>query len=276
MSTKTEVRGIAAGLDRLFVAQKSSREILVFDLKNFKENKCIKLKDLKDPWDIVQSADHLYVSDREQKIIHIYNITSRTQEKPWDTQTATSATLSVTPEGDIVASFSSLNKILLYSPTAEDVLAGIRVEVYDVSLSHSVRIKTGEYVICDVFGEDHRIVKLSRKWDLVWDFKKPCNSEMSDALNMYLIGAGKDYILVADQANNRILLLDIYLELVKELILPKHVKKSNSPKLDKEQNWSIQDLVAPFRMCLDLKHGKLFVAEENQSKVKIFSFESTP
>ena len=130
---------------------------------------------------------------------------------------------------------------------------------------------------------DHRIVKLSRKWDLVRDFRKPCNSEMSDALKMpqYLIGAGNDYILVADQANNRILLLDIYLELVKELTLPRHEKGETHDKTptlpDKTPTFPDETpiffLKTPFRMCLDQSNRRLFfVAEENQNEVKIFSF----
>ena len=152
--------------------------------------------------------------------------------------------------------------------------------------SHAIQIRTGEFVICDVLHRDHRIVKLSRKWDLVRDFRKPCNSEMSDALKMpqYLIGAGNDYILVADQANNRILLMDIYLELVKELTLPRHEKgethdktptlPDKTPTFPDETPISFRgDLKTPFRMCLDQSNRRLFfVAEENQNEVKIFSF----
>ena len=90
------------------------------------------------------------------------------------------------------------------------------------------------------------------------DFRQSSKLEMSSLKTPeYLIRGGEDYILVADKENNRILLLDIYLELVKELI---------SPRLDLEK---------PLRMCLDRSSGRLFVAEEKQNQLKIFSFPST-
>ena len=254
---KSKVRGVATGLGQIFVAQQFSSEIRVFDLNTLQGRRSVVLEKLEDPWDMIELSGHLYVSERSQAIIHKYDIKSKSSEK-WKVFTS-SATLSVTPEGSIVASFLSANRVLEYSHSQTGKhTVGFDTKWHIVSPSHAIRIRTGEFVICDVLCDQHRLIKMSHNLNAIQEFRRPCKLEMS-ALKMpqYLIRSGEDYILVADTDNNRILLMDIYLELVKELILPRH------------------DLEKPFRMCLDRSSRRLFVAEEKRNKVKIFSFPST-
>ena len=126
-----------------------------------------------------------------------------------------------------------------------------------ISPSHAIQLTTGELIVGD---KQHFIVKMDvRGIPLHREPSKLENKPLKKP--QYLIGCSigcvEDCILVADQNNDRIVLLNCDLDLIKELVLPEH------------------GLQKPFRMCLDNSGVRLFVAEQaTKKKLKIFTFSS--
>ena len=250
------IRGIATGLNQLFVLQQLSFEIQVFDKQTLKKQQCIAKPQLFDPWDIIESSGYFYVSEKDQAIVHKFTVKDWWRAD-WNVL-GTSATLSASPNGNILASFASKNTIVEYTKTGKSLFAIILGNQL-ISPSHAILLRTGEYIVCDVMGDEHRIVKLNSSGYVIREYgrlsqlgKKPLK------MPRYLIECGTNYIMIADQDNSRILLMNSNLELIKELVLPKH------------------DLNKPFQMSLDRPSGRLFVAEQGQKILKIFNFLSSP
>ena len=247
------IRGIAIGLDQLFVVQQLSSEIQVFDLQTLKKQRSIFKREIKNLWDIVESSGHLYVSEQNRAII--YKFTFERCCAKWNAASF-SATLSTTQEGNILASYPSTNTVVEYTPE------GIRLHQLSlgcqlISPSHAILLRTGEYIVCDIMGHEHRLVKLNNSGNGIREFGRLSQLEKTPLkAPRYLIGCGGNHIMIADQDNNRILLMNSNLELIRELVLSEH------------------NLEKPFRMCLDRSSGRLFVAEQGQHRLKIFEFPS--
>ena len=79
------------------------------------ERNSIICEEFRNPWDIVELAGHLYVSEQSLKSIHNYDPATKSYSC-WSINHA-SATLSVTPKGNILFTLKSANTVVEYTPT---------------------------------------------------------------------------------------------------------------------------------------------------------------
>ena len=257
----SRIRGLAIRFQRLYVTLQTikSSTIRLFDLKSLKAQNTIVL-DLemsKTLWDLlVLENEKIFLSDQNKETFWELNAQSTTVWRAHPV-TSKSSTLSETCEGNVIVSCPSSKQLFEFSPKLDKYYTPISLESLDITPSHAVKLSTGEFVVSDVTGTEHRIVKLNSNGDVICDYGRVTKVENGTlSLNMptYLVRSKNDFILVADQDNDRILLMSPNLELVRELILPKH------------------GLQKPFRMCLDEEHERLFVHENSQTEISIFSF----
>ena len=217
-----------------------------------------------------------YISEQSKPVIHRY-IEDEALAYRWDAD-GSSATMSTTPTGNLLVSYAAKNRsspalsssLLLSSmlSSANNVIIEyctktrnrIRIVGLDsllITPAHAIRLSTGEFIVCDILGDQHRIVKLDVSGAGIREYGRPVKLDIKPMkMPQYLIGTGTGYILVADQNNGRIVMLNYNLELITELGWPEH------------------ELDNPFRMCLDRSGGRLFVAERTQKRLNIFHFDS--
>ena len=279
LNFKNKIRGIVFRNDTLFVVQQTSTQIEIFDLKTCQTQGSKEFEGLENPWDMVEMSGIFYISEQSKPVIHQY-IEDEALVHKWDAE-GSSATLSTTPEGNLLVSYAAKNRSSSLSSSASSSLSSasilssvgnviieyctktrnqIRIVGLDsllITPAHAIRLFTGEFIVCDILGDQHRIVKLDVSEAGIREYGRPVKLDIKPIkMPQYLIGTGTGFILVADQNNGRIVMLNYNLELIKELGWPEH-------KLEN-----------PFRMCLDKKGGRLFVAEKTQNRLNIFHFVS--
>ena len=263
------IRGLAIRFQRLYVTQQigKSSEIKLFDLKSLTPQNHMDLKMSKNLWDLsVLENEKMCLSDQNKEKFWVFNPQSISAWRAHPV-TSKSATLSETCEGNILVSCRSSKKLFEFSPKLDKFHTPISLESQDITPSHAVKLSTGEFVVSDVTTcTQHRIVKLNSNGEVMCEYGRATKVENggtnrvgrgTQPLKMpaYLVRSRNDFILVADQDNDRILLMSPNLELVKELISPKHGLKK------------------PFRMCLHEEYERLFVVHgSSQKEILIFSF----
>ena len=193
----------------------------------------------------------LYVSD-DRNNIHRAELSGSSAVKKWSVDSGPIG-LSVNKEHNVVVA-CSLHKIQEYT-THGALVREISLRQAGVRGGwHAVQLSTGDYVVSDwewpgavsVVGIDGRVVR------------RYCLSSSSDVGQMkYPTGLAvtkNDDILVADENNNRILLVNSSLSSARKLVLP----------VDDGIRW-------PRGLCLDESRGRLYVGEYGGSyRVLVF------
>ena len=248
------IRGVAVGVDKLFLAQQASPVIKVFDSNTLKSQADITVKDLKNPWDIVAVCGQLMISEQNEPKLHKF---VNEEEQTYFTLEGAKATLSVTPSRTILVSYPSKRMIEEYMPDGI-IVNQIYIGSDRIIASHAMLFSTEEFIVTDIKSQPNRLVKLNCAGTPVDEYGGPTRVDTAP-LNMpqYLIAYHSGDILVADQNNDRIVLMSSKLEFKRELIQPK------------------DNLKKPIRMCLDVLNGRLYVAEEKQNRVKVFNLLSS-
>ena len=254
-----KIRGMSIGCGHLLIAQQMSDKIRRFDLETLKPLvDDISLKGVRNPWDL------LALEKEERVVVSEFNascVLEFSQEiEPRKLATGCrSTTLAETWAGDTLVTCPSSKKLIVFSSMETIAPRTIDLDKLHITPTHAVQLSTGEFVVSDKTDKQHRVVKLDTGGRTVVCEYGGASKVGTEPLNMpvYLVRCRNDFILVADQKNDRILLLSHSLELVKELISPK------------------DGLSKPTRMCLDPVNRRLFVVEQShQNKVIIFSFAS--
>ena len=124
-----------------------------------------------------------------------------------------------------------------------------------ISPLHAIKLSTEEFIVADIKGIQHHLVKLNEFRRSHRRIRRPNQNghktfEQASVLDCYFKNGD---FLVVEQNNERFLLMSSALELKTEMYFPKNTMKK------------------PFRMCLDELNGRLYVAEEKRSRLKIFN-----
>jgi len=257
----SQVRGAVTAVTSLgnevFVLRKGSRpQVEVYDASTFKLQRYITVPELGIcSWGLAACAHYkcLYVSDDNDSSIHRAELSGSNAVKKWSVASGPRG-LSVNKQHNVVVASSGADKIREYT-THGALVREISLEQAGVrDRWHAVQLSTGDYVVSDwewpgavsVVGIDGRVVRCY------------CLSSSSDVGQMkYPTGLAvtkNDDILVADENNNRILLVNSSLSSERKLVLP----------VDDGIRW-------PRGLCLDESRGRLYVGEYGGSyRVLVF------
>ena len=245
------VRGVAVCKTWLLVALQNSPEIEVFHVETLKRQKNISFHGLQDPWDITASDAEVYISERTRGKILAVSEDGKVAEWPVD---GSMVTLSLTSQDSLVACCSDkIIEMNLFGETIKWVwLHQIDRNPRCGMPVHAVKLSTKHLVLCDSRSQHHRLLQLDKEWEGQRAFGKPSKLDSELKLPHYLVRCPGDNFLVADSGNNRILLMNPWLELVKELIPSSYgVKK-------------------PYRMCLEQSYSRMFLVEEQSKRLRVF------
>ena len=249
------VKGITSWNDELYVVTSRSPEIDVYDIDTLAHRRKIKVEGLVDGCDIVAHANVLYVSEREDKLIHRIQMSDGTTSH-WSVE-GIWLKMSINKKGNVVVSCFSSNKIIEYTPTGSSVRE-IQVDAIDrtiIGLTHAIQLDDDRFLICHVttaysyprvciIDSDGRMMKRygGRSGSRIGQMNRPC----------YLAVDRDGFVLVVDSNNNRIIQLNTSLEFVREFI-PGSV-----------------GLKKPIGMHLHENRRRLYIAEGDPRNLTIF------
>ena len=249
------VRGVAVYQEDIFVAEEGSCEIKLFEYASLEHLFSVFLADLEDPWDILVVRGILYVTEKNRKLM--FKMVTKTRWEEW-ILSSTKATLSSTFDENILASCEG--RLVEFNDKGtkirEILLEMIDQNPWRDSPLHAVKLSRMGYAVCDSRYQHHRIIRLSTGGSPIRAYGEPAKLEKKPLRRShYLARCRDDFILVADQDNDRILMISPDLEPVKELVR------------------ATIGLHKPFRMCLDEVKERLYVVGESQKTVSIFNLE---
>ena len=242
---KSKIRGVAQDFGFLYIALQDSPYITVYDSKTFAKHDSVFLDGLQNPWDMIVVVGSIYVSEqRKSTIMHTYAGESTIYK--WDV-VGPSATLSATPEGNILASFTSprdKRRLVEYTQRG-GVVREICLDRQGISPSHAVKLRSGKFVVCDGTDKQHRVALLNQDGEIIRT-TRPYGKQNKPRC---LVRDHLDRILVADPNSNVFIIFNCELKEVTSFVLP----GLDSNKL--------------VRICWDEERGILYALEEKHRNV---------
>jgi len=229
----------------------SQQQVKVYDASTFTLQRNITVPGLGD-WSLgLAACAHykcLYVADPQHNSIHRAELSGSSAVKKWSVANGPSG-LSVNKEHNVVVACRTADKIQEYT-THGALVREISLKQAGVKRPwHAVQLSTGDYVVSEwelpgevsVVGIDGRVV---RRYCPSW------SSDLGQMKNPAGLAVTKnDDILVADEDNNRILLVNSSLSSARKLAMPVD---------DGTQE--------PRGLCLDESRGRLYVGEYGGSR----------
>jgi len=243
--------------NEVFVLRWGSQEVEVYDASTFTLQRNITVPGLGRWSRSLAACAHykcLYVSDDNHDSIHRAELSGSSAVKKWSVGRWPRG-LSVNKEHNVVVVCLGADKIQEYT-THGAFVREISLEQAGVTRpGHAVQLSTGDYVVSEcklpgavsVVGIDGQIVR------------RYCPSPSSDAGEMdgprSLAVTKNDDILVADEDNNRILLVNSSLSSARKLALP------------------VDDgIQRPWGLCLDESRGRIYIGE-NGGNCRVLVFD---
>lgn len=251
------IRGMTILDDELFIVSSKSSEIEVYDATRLRFNRCWKLKDLVQPFNIESSKRNacLYILDltyegNSNEILRI-DPNGKLITK-WATGDKYGENFFVTNESNILVTCFSENKLNEYSPHGQ-LIREIKLIPGDsgmVHLMHAIKLPNGHFVVShgDFRDDNHRVCMVDTGGKVVKSFgAKSGSNDRQMNVPAHLAVDGDGSIMVADRSNGRVLLLSPNLNFKREILSKdKHGIKS------------------PFRIHLDESNGRLLVADHGR------------
>ena len=245
-----EVRGVAVVGKELFVAVGGSSEIKVHNTDTYSPQTSIKVPGLSLPWDMVADDTYLFVSEVFQNNIHRIKLPGKRPISGWEAAGNRNG-LSITKQGSVLVTCHSLNKLLEYS--TDGIMRREIVLQSDIGNPYRVIQLDNDQFLIDHHGSMHRVCLIDNRGQLIKSFGETTGTKggtLSSPRQLVVDRYG--FILVADQGNNRVVLLDSNLEFVKDLILA-------SAGINKI-----------FALHLVEQNGKLYVSDNINYKLAVF------
>lgn len=261
------VSGVAELGGLLFIVCRHSNAILIFDAYSpLTPVRCIRVKELKDPSDIVacEYPRRLYVADRAMKCVRRIGLTPHDRRRISTEIDCTPSSLSVNGLDKLSLLVTSHDGAVLYQyDTSKDsTLARITLPRY-MKARHAVTTTHDSFIVCHKYRQQcndaERCHDGISEVDLYGNVLRSfCANIIGDHLNKPLHMALDDEgnLLVADCRNGRVLILSPDLTL-KRILLSRCVGQ-------------------PARMCLSESTGLLFVAGKLSSNIDIYVVQDKP
>ena len=237
---------------------KSQQQVEVYDASTFTLQRYITVPGLGSwSWGLAACAHYkcLYVSDDNN--IHRAELSGSSAVKKWSVDSDCDlGGLSVNKEHNVVVMCLAAHKIREYTThgafVREISLKRARVE----DPQHAVQLSTGDYVVSESRSAGGAVSVVGIDGQCL---RRYCSSPSSDMGEMScptgLAVTKNDDILVADEDNNRILLVNSSLSSARELALP--------VEHDDDDDDDDDEIQQPRGLCLDESRGRLYVGEDN-------------
>lgn len=255
---KQSIEGFTVLDDELFVVSNRSSEVQVYDMVKLIYKHRLIIDELIYPQDIVSCNTNkcLYIfdskeSDRLSAILKFY---PNEKKMRWSRDCDYGLCLCVTNELNIILTVYNESRLDEYSPDGECIRtiilspeAGFRFPV------HAIKLTNGHFVVSYGFRDSdlYGLCIMDADGKLVKSFGTKCGSN-NEQLNrpVHLCVDGNGFVLVADQYNDRVLLLDSNLRFQREIL--SKVKHG---------------LLCPKRILLDEPRSRIIVAEDHLGSV---------
>jgi len=231
------VVGVTQLHDVVYIVCRESSTIRRFDARTHRRLTDIKVKDLRQPTDIVacERTSHVYVADYEC----IWRVSSDGEDIHW-LDTFRPESLSVTSTRLLVTSRDT-HQLIQFDEVGDELR---RVQLPDdMEPWHAVESPTGTFIVSRYNYEldQHDVSEVSTGGEVLRQFSG--SHLLSLGLTPHVAVDSHGNILVADFSNRRILLLDAHLTLLR-VVIDKHQLNDKSPR----------------RLCYIEQSGQLLVA----------------
>ncbi len=244
----------------LFVVSQLSSEVEVYDMIKLIFTRRWNLEEQTDPQDIA-SCDRnkcLYILQKSDAFLDSMEILRVDRNghsiKSWSTPNS-SGPLSVTDDSNVLLTVRYESKLNEYSPDGQlllEIKGGISWPW------HAIKLISGHFVVCHGHGDLHRVCSLDVDGKLLKSFGGNRGSAIGQMNEpCYLSVDVNGFVMTIDRRNSRVLLLDSDLKFKRET-------------LSKVDRHGLRD---PFRIVQDESNGRLFVADNDSKKERIFVFD---
>jgi len=239
--------------DQLFVTRWSDAQVSVYDATSFRLRRQIMFTGLgNDLYGLAACGTNnfLYVSDYYNKCIHrvdlLLTAAGQHDVRRWNGP-GSPCGLSVNRDRNLLVVYCELSKVVEYTPRGSVVR-----ESYDGSGSHlyqAVQL-SGSVLAVTRYNPMHGVVTLSADGRVIGSYENQSGSGVG-RMNQprCLTVDSRDYLLVADRDNHRILVVNPSLAEARQLPLPANTVLRN-----------------PRSLVLDESRGRLYVGEEGDQK----------
>lgn len=229
------IRGLTILNDELFLAFEKSNIIEAVLINFCTRCRTFVLAGLTAPGTIAACAKNncLYVIDQNTKLRkRIFRVkTDGGIVNSWETDDDDRGRISVNRAGHVVMTVFDKRKVKIYSPDGE-LLTERTIDFSGTHITdpyHTINMADGYFIISHgLYKSDiHQVCKFDATGNILLAFgnKKGCRGEELDC-PVYLAERKDGSILVADQDNDRVILLNSELEFVKELFTKKNCNVS--------------------------------------------------
>ena len=264
-----DICGLAILDKELFVIVENSSEIEVYDSVKFNICRQWNLKELINPKDIASCRTNqcLYIldyktTDQSSEILRV--ATNGKLLTKWSTGVGASNGLSVTSEANIILTAYLEHTLNEYFPDGQLIReiylsSDVHVHVRNPIPHYAVKLANGNFLICGANFCDyqHTVCTVDADGKLEKSFGGKCGSTNAQvSFPVYLSVDGNGFVMVADPANCRVLLLDSDLQFKREIL---------------SRGGHGLGLQYPNRILLDESTGRLFVADKRS--ILIFEFK---
>ena len=200
---------------------------------------------------IMSIGNILFVAEQTSGMIHRVPLNSSDPMNSWSVGTSSQITLSTSKSGSILVACYSPAKLMEYTTTGQ-LVREIPLQQDITYPLHAIQMDNDRFLVSHI-GSLHRVCLIDNKGRLIKNYGGAPGSGPGQ-LNSprHLVADVNGCCLVADQGDQRIVLLNDELQFVKDLI-----PQSSG-------------MTYPFRLCLDRSRKKLFVAEYNTRRVVVF------
>jgi len=246
------VCGVTSLGDDIFLVRYDSQRIEVYDSKTFTLQRHIAVPGLgRWPIGIAACARNrcIYLSDYDNERVCKVKLKRRKSIKKWSVASGP-AGLSVNSAHNLIVACCEANRIQEYRPSGS-LVREITLQSGVTRPWHAVQLTTGLYVLCQ-FTSPGVVTVVGLEGQVVRRYGQSHTGPKM--ITTCLAVTHNDSILVADQCNNRILLMNTSLSSVEELAL------------------SVDDRIQlPCSLHLDVSRGRLYIGEwGGQHRVLVF------
>lgn len=240
------IHGVTSHDDRLYVLRgnESEDQIEVYDSDSFCFLHCLHVPNLGFSVDIVASGRHhcAYVSDATNQSVHRVKLTG-SAVTDWPVYDMPSC-LSLTVKHSVLVTCHKASKIKEFTMSGQ-LLREMQLS-QDILLPwHTAQLSNGEFVVCHGDAGDplHRVCLVNYDEQVLTSYgnHRGSGSQLMNTPSHIAVDRS-NFVFVLDRNNWRVLLLCPMLKYVREVIS------------SEELEWK------PFRMSLDVKRGRLYVA----------------
>jgi len=236
---------------QLYLAQEGSNQIVIYNTEDFTETDRLTIHGMLNPHSLAACSYHncLYISDADSNYIHRVSLSNKPVSK-WLVDGKPVA-LSVTKSRNLLITLygtdsDGIARLLNYT-TYGDLRYEIRLADSIRYPWHSIELSTGQFVVCHVEPSTHGVCVVDRTGRIMRSYGEGKGSEVGQ-LNgpRHLAVDTNDNVFVSDEHNDKIQLLNPYLEYLGDLTLP------------------LNHLQSPRQIYFDRRNSSLYISESNR------------